>query len=160
MGSSRLSTSSAFLTTLLVVLALTVGKAFVSMPGLWEASAHQVRELRLVPLETFRTYLVWWGPWLNLAGNVALFVPVGFVAYRGSVAKAAAAGALLSLGIEVAQYVFALGYSDLDDLLFNSVGAFVGAWLASISKSSWMLWGLTALNAVVLTAYLGLGLRP
>lgn len=160
MGARRSAGVSAAATTILVVLALTVGKAFVSVPGLWEAQAHQVRQLRLVPFETFSSYLVWWGPWLNLVGNIALFVPVGFVAYRGSVARAVLAGAGFSLGIEAAQYIFALGYSDFDDLLWNAVGAWVGAGLASISKSPVLLWGLSALNTVVLAALLALGLRP
>ena len=46
------------------------------------------RQVRLNPLETFEYARVWWGPWLNLFGNIALFAPVGFIANRGSVARA------------------------------------------------------------------------
>lgn len=110
-----------------VVLVFTVGKAFFDMPGLWQAEAQQLRQVRLEPLATFRTYRVWWGPWLNLFGNLALFVPVGAVAYRGSIARATLAGTLFSLAIETAQYVLAAGYSDIDDVIFNTAGAFLGA---------------------------------
>lgn len=112
-----------------VVLVFTVGKAFFSVPGLWSAEAHQVRRVRLIPFETFAHYRVWWGPWLNLFGNIALFLPVGWVAHAwsGSVRTAALAGLAFSCGIEVAQFVLAAGYSDLDDVLFNSLGAFLGA---------------------------------
>lgn len=110
-----------------VVLVFTVGKAFFDMPGLWQAEAQQLRQVRLEPLATFRTYRVWWGPWLNFFGNLALFVPVGVVAYRGSVARATLAGTVFSIAIETAQYVLAAGYSDLDDVLFNTAGAFLGA---------------------------------
>lgn len=118
--------------TLLIVAAVlvfTVGKAFFSVPGLWSAEAHQVRQIRLVPFETFVYYRVWWGPWLNLFGNIALFLPVGWVAHAwtGSARKALLAGLLFSCGIEIAQFVLAAGYSDLDDVLFNSLGAFLGA---------------------------------
>ena len=112
-----------------VVLVLTVGKAYFSVPGLWSAEAHQVRQIRLVPFETFVHYRVWWGPWLNFFGNIALFFPVGWLAHAwtGSVRKALLAGVAFSCGIEVLQFVLAAGYSDLDDVLFNSLGAFLGA---------------------------------
>lgn len=114
-----------------VVLVFTVGKAFFDMPGFWEAEAQQLRQLRLEPLATFRNSRAWWGPWLNFFGNLALFVPVGAVAYRGSIARATLAGTLFSLAIETAQYVLAAGFSDVDDVLFNTVGAFLGACLAA-----------------------------
>lgn len=112
-----------------VVLVFTLGKAFFSVPGLWSAEAHQVRQIRLIPLETFVHYRVWWGPWLNLFGNIALFLPVGWVAHAwtGSTRKALLIGAAFSCGIEMAQFVLAAGYSDIDDVLFNSFGAFLGA---------------------------------
>ncbi|QYH19044.1 VanZ family protein [Corynebacterium aquatimens] len=115
-----------------VVLLFTVGKAYFSLPGVWSAESHQVRQVRLEPLATFRHYRVWWGPWLNLGGNIALFMPVGWVAYRllGDVKRATLAGAGFSLVIEVLQYVLAAGYSDVDDILFNTLGAFAGAYLA------------------------------
>ena len=41
----------------------------------------------------------------------------------------------LSLGIEITQYVFSLGFSDVDDLVFNTLGASVGAFLVSRSSA-------------------------
>lgn len=155
-----LATATASLAAVALVIALTVGKAWVSVPGLWEAQAHHVRQLRLNPGETFRTYLVWWGPWLNLAGNIALFVPLGYAAYaaRGSVAKAVAWGAAVSVAVEVAQYIWALGYSDVDDLVFNVVGAWLGAAWASRSFSPVVLWLISALGVVVVAGFVALGL--
>lgn len=155
-----LATATASLSSISLVLALTVGKAWVSVPGVWDAQAHQVRQVRLNPFETFQTFLVWWGPWLNLVGNIALFVPVGYVAYaaRVSVVKAVAWGAALSLAVETAQYVWALGYSDLDDFLFNVLGAWLGARGASISKGPVGLWLITAFGAVVVAGFVALGL--
>ncbi|MDK2583381.1 VanZ family protein [Corynebacterium yonathiae] len=37
----------------------------------------------------------------------------------------------LSLGIEITQYLFSLGFSDIDDVVFNTVGASLGAFLTS-----------------------------
>ena len=109
------------------VFLITLGKAYFSFPGLWEAQAHEIRQIRLIPLQTFVSPRVWWGPWLNLFGNIALFMPVGWVFYRHSVRRAVLCGLLLSLGIETAQYALAIGFSDLDDVLFNTLGAYLGA---------------------------------
>lgn len=159
--SSELQEKTAAVVTALVVLAFTVGKAFVSIPGLWSAESHQVSQIRLNPLETFEYARVWWGPWLNLLGNIALFVPVGFVAYRGSVARATLIGLVCSLGIETAQYLFSWGYSDADDVLYNVAGAALGAAVAagaSRGNRATVLWCIAAAGAVVLTVWAALGL--
>lgn len=140
-----------------VVAALTVGKAYVDMPGVWQAEAHQVRQIRLDLMETFRTYRVWWGPWLNLIGNIALFIPVGIVAYRRSILRATLIGLCASLGIEVAQFVMAAGYSDLDDVAFNTAGAFVGAAVASVGKTRTMMWVLATGCAITLVLFVAFG---
>ncbi|MCT1370346.1 VanZ family protein [Corynebacterium mucifaciens] len=159
--SSELQEKTAAVVTALVVLAFTVGKAFVSIPGLWSAESHQVSQIRLNPLETFEYARVWWGPWLNLFGNIALFVPVGFVAYRGSVARATLVGLVCSLGIETAQYLFSWGYSDADDVICNVAGAWLGAVVAagaSRGTRSAVLWCIAAVGALSLAVYAALGL--
>lgn len=118
-----------------VVASFTLLKSSVSLPGLWDAEVHQRRELRLIPLQEFFDPYVWWGPLLNLVGNVGLFVPVGFLLVialwpRHPIRVAALTGFLISLTIEVAQFVFARGYSDIDDVIFNTLGAALGAWIA------------------------------
>ena len=147
-------------TTLLVaavVAALTVGKAYVDMPGVWQAEAHQVRQIRLDLMETFRAHRVWWGPWLNLIGNIALFIPVGLVAYRESILRATLIGLGASLGIEVAQFVMAAGYSDLDDVVFNTAGALIGAVVASVGKTRTMMWVLATGCAITLVLFAAFG---
>lgn len=42
-------------------------------------------------------------------------------------------GALCSIAIEITQYIFSLGYTDIDDVLFNTLGAFVGALIAKVA---------------------------
>ncbi|WP_018581227.1 VanZ family protein [Corynebacterium pilosum] len=120
----------------LVVASFTLLKSSVSLPGLWDADVHQRREIRLIPLQGFVDPYIWWGPVLNLVGNIGLFVPVGFLLVialrpRRPILTATLTGFVLSLAIEVAQFVFARGYSDIDDLIFNTLGALLGAWIAS-----------------------------
>ena len=158
---TRAARAAAAVITGLVVLAFTVGKAFVSIPGLWSAESHQLSQVRLNPLETFEYARVWWGPWLNLFGNIALFAPVGFIAYRGSVARAVLVGLVCSLGIEAAQYLFSFGYSDTDDVICNTAGAWLGAGVAegaSRSNRAAIMWSIAAAGAVMLTVWATLGL--
>ncbi|AGG67945.1 hypothetical protein H924_12620 [Corynebacterium callunae DSM 20147] len=42
-------------------------------------------------------------------------------------------GALCSIAIEITQYIFSLGYTDIDDILFNTLGAFIGAFIAKVA---------------------------
>ncbi|PVC65411.1 hypothetical protein DBP18_31325 [Streptomyces sp. CS081A] len=72
---------------------------------------------------------------VNLVGNVLLLVPFGAAAAflwsgRRRVLKTALAGAVFSLIVEVAQYVLSLGrVSSVDDVLLNTAGAALGAFL-------------------------------
>ena len=66
------------------------------------------------------------GYWNNIMQNILLFIPLGFLigGKRGVIA-----GALLSIGIESIQYIFRLGYCELDDALNNTIGAAIGSLL-------------------------------
>ena len=139
---TALRRTAVVIATLIIVaaiLAVTLLKAHVAMGGLWDAAVHQRRDLDLMLFDGWRDPYVWYAPWTNTLGNIALFVPFGVVVALGRdafnrhihpVLLGAVAGFGLSLGIEVAQFVFALGYSDVDDLLNNTIGATLGAFLA------------------------------
>ena len=66
------------------------------------------------------------GYWNNNIQNILLFIPLGFLigGKRGIIA-----GVLLSIGIELTQYIFRLGYCELDDVLNNTIGAAIGSLL-------------------------------
>ena len=63
------------------------------------------------------------GYWTDIAFNILLFIPLGFLIGRK---QAIAIGLLLSAGIELTQFVFRLGYCELDDVLNNTIGTVVG----------------------------------
>lgn len=76
------------------------------------------------------------GEWFDVLNNLVLFVPLGFLypLTRPSgrlppAIRAALFGALLSASIETAQLLAPLRYASLPDLLANSAGAWLGAWL-------------------------------
>lgn len=128
----------------LTILSLTLLKSSFSIGGLWNAAAHNQRSIDLVPFNGFVDAPVWYGPFTNTLGNLLMFVPVGVLvvllsrAFRPATAprpsrrrvllRAGLVGLVSSLGIETAQFVFARGYSDVDDLILNTAGAIVGAW--------------------------------
>ncbi|MDK8306735.1 VanZ family protein [Corynebacterium imitans] len=157
---SRALHTLALLVSVVFVLAFTVGKAYISVPGVWDAEAHQIQQIRLDPLVSFEHYRVWWGPWFNLLGNLALFFPVGYLAYRRSVAATTCFCLLASLSVETAQYLLAAGYSDMDDLIFNTAGGFFGAYAARLHKSPTTVWMFIACAVVILVPYFALGVAP
>lgn len=63
-------------------------------------------------------------------GNIVWFVPFGmYLQYMGRQRKLlqiAVYGFLFSLLIETLQYVFGTGFSELDDLVLNTLGAWIG----------------------------------
>lgn len=66
------------------------------------------------------------GYWNNIIQNILLFIPLGFLigGKRGIIA-----GVLLSIGIELTQYIAVLGYCELDDVLNNTIGTAIGSLL-------------------------------
>jgi hypothetical protein len=66
----------------------------------------------------------------NVAGNIMLFLPIGFfgvLALRRGVTLLTALGAALSVAIEVTQLVLGDRWVDVDDVLLNTVGTLIGA---------------------------------
>ena len=68
--------------------------------------------------------------------NVFLFFPLGLTLSNvlprrrsrwGRIALTTLLGCLLSVGVEFAQYRFSLGMAETDDVLCNTLGAFLGA---------------------------------
>ncbi len=71
--------------------------------------------------------------YLNLFGNVLLFVPFSIIvitAFKINKLKFIVLwAALLSIFIEISQYVFQVGFPDIDDVILNVAGAFLGFFL-------------------------------
>ncbi|MDK8482858.1 VanZ family protein [Corynebacterium sp. MSK105] len=166
MPAKRTLWRSAAVACVVVIVAIavaTVGKPFIDIPGVVDASAHARRSLDLQMFNGFNNPHPWWGPWTNTFGNIALFMPLGACLVvlgqnsrrirfgRGGTILLAMA---LSLGIEITQYVFSLGFSDVDDLVFNTLGASLGAFL--LSRSSFKA-QLRAVRFIGWTAAAGLG---
>lgn len=73
-----------------------------------------------------------------LIGNIILFIPFGFLApiaikkLRKSVLITTGLGMLLSIAIESSQFLFTYRVSNIDDVILNTLGAFIGAVMIKI----------------------------
>ena len=104
-----------------------MGKALVSIPGLWQASVQRRRDLEFIPFHDFFLYDTPWIPLYYLIGNIVLFVPLGWaLAIHTHLRPALVFSGLTSVMIEVTQYIFAVGYTDINDVWQNILGAYLG----------------------------------
>jgi VanZ family protein len=97
--------------------------------------------IELMPLHTLRFYRFAdnFGPYsgrvqsdllVYVVGNIALFVPLGFFLYlavRRRFALVVLAGALTSVAVEILQLPIWSRSTDIDDVLTNATGGFLGA---------------------------------
>ena len=75
----------------------------------------------------------------NVVGNTAMFIPTGIILpiiYRkmDHFGKVIAAGAFISLCIELMQLPFATRVTDIDDLILNTLGVMIGYGIYSLVK--------------------------
>ena len=141
----------------LVIFALTTLKSFFQIGYLWDPANQRVRELHLIPLENWFTASSWFGPLFDTLGNLAFFVPLGWMlAMRLGWRASVLLGALYSLAIEVTQFAFALGRTDVSDLIFNAAGTALGVLLARWLPHRLLL-VLTGLAVVVFAVLVVLG---
>lgn len=128
---------SAFLIKLLVfkIKLLEIGPLRIKLP-------QRIGQSNFLPFRTILSYLRGEPTWsiaiLNLVGNIALLVPIGFlvpfiyrkVTWQKSFALAVAIG----LAIEGMEVVFGVGIFDIDDVILNALGVMLGYWMFVIRK--------------------------
>lgn len=98
------------------------------------------RTINKLPLVTLKL-LTPWAQFYNVVGNIVWFVPLGLalpqVFPKCRFWRTVLLGALLSTTIEGLQYLFYTGITDVDDVIFNTLGAAIGCLLL-------MFWRLPA----------------
>ena len=93
------------------------------------------RSVNLIPFDM----IIDKGFTLNVWGNILMFIPLGLYAanfmkqFNFWRALWVVIGA--SFGIEVLQYIFKRGVSDIDDLLLNTMGGLIGIFIYLIFKA-------------------------
>ena len=64
----------------------------------------------------------------DIIRNFLVFIPLGiyFMMMNYNFFKAVLYGAAISIGIEILQFLFGIGVTDINDMMTNTAGAFVG----------------------------------
>lgn len=133
----KMITTILFLLYITVVLRITVFRSSFTLQNLCQNG-------RLI-LTLFEGYidLIRRGDWFAFTylfvGNIVWFVPFGmYLQYMGiskKLVRTAFYGFLFSLLIETLQYVFGTGFSELDDLVLNTLGAWLGGGVVRLMLS-------------------------
>lgn len=139
LGARHGQTTRSVLWTALMMWLLSIGVATLGST----VSSHYMgpRGLSLVPFQEIERGLAnerGSNPWLNLVGNVALFIPFGFLVaclvrarLLSRIAAAVIFGLVLSASIEAAQYVLGR-VADIDDVILNGTGALLGGIVGAV----------------------------
>lgn len=125
--------SSLLVFYLAALVQITVIRGGIGVGAFWAAS-HDGSAVQLVPMwHTLRQARAgWWAVVYPVCGNILWFLPLGMLLPRlwprrfASGWAVLAAAALLSVSIEVLQWLFGSGVSDVDDVLFNAAGGWLG----------------------------------
>ena len=138
-------------------------KAFFVIGLLWVPENQRVRGWSLVPLNDLWESASLFTQVFGYGGNFAFFVPFGVLVYLlcRRIGLTTLFGAAFSLLIEVSQFIFQLGFSDIDDFLLNTLGAAAGACIAAWAgpRAQWLWVSLTTVLVVVFAVLVVLGPR-
>ena len=112
----------------------------VSFFELFDGEREVERSFNLIPFQSVIEFLL--GntensrnfSYANLVGNIAIFIPLGFYIsfFRKEsrkdniLVKSILTVFVVSLAVEIVQWLFVIGTADIDDIILNCIGGFVG----------------------------------
>ena len=128
-------------------------------------SVGSFRTINLIPFRTIIDYLfnedviVRSFAFSNIMGNIAIFIPLGIyiplLINKKSIFTNSAIVALISLCVEIVQYILAIGTADVDDIILNTIGGLLGilifklVYLIFKDKSKVVITFLTPIGGVI-----------
>ncbi len=141
--SKKILLYTAFAAYILLMLWLLFGQRMAAaISGTWTENYWDdfTQKINLVPMHTITEF---WNnlhgggrshAFINLAGNVVMFVPLGFfipyIFRKADSFRYSMIYALITIVcIEIIQLVTLLGSLDVDDLILNMIGAAIGYWI-------------------------------
>ncbi|KHL04808.1 hypothetical protein LK10_03950 [Sinomonas humi] len=143
MPSSRTPTKRAKAETVAIFAVFAIYAAFLLKLLLFSRAPGSERSINLVPFATIAEYASSHAPgtarvaFANVVGNILIFIPLGVYASwlrHRSAWTTMLTVASVSAAVEIIQGVFAVGASDIDDVILNCVGGLIGMlafWLLS-----------------------------
>ncbi|WP_179874370.1 VanZ family protein [Bacillus sp. AFS002410] len=122
-----------FIKFLLLIFSLMFIFRFTFFPvaslgiGVSEGGLNLIPLINLFHAFGFKQFIV------NVFGNILLFVPFGFVLTTIKYSKKVIiVGLFLSVSIEVVQFLMSFRWSDIDDVILNTLGTYIGYRIAMI----------------------------
>jgi glycopeptide antibiotics resistance protein len=110
---------------------IRIGPVLLNFGGTHEGPAN------LIPFKTILPYLMGEGGLiiggLNIGGNIALLIPIGFlfpfVYQKMDWKKTIMLSIVSGLSIESTQVILKVGIFDIDDVILNAIGVIIGYWV-------------------------------
>lgn len=125
----------------ILLISITIFK-YVTPWDLFEQGREINRSINFVPFETIRGYVTGKSlvsqtvVWYNVLGNICLFMPLGIYLQLFRVKKNSFNSIVIvfivSLMIELIQFVFGIGATDIDDIILNCLGGVIGVLLYQV----------------------------
>lgn len=111
--------------------------------SIMENKKYGLANISLIPLKTIKNYLKVLPEFYaikNLLGNIIPFIPFGYFIpiyiykYKKSFFCVIFSFILLCITIETIQYIFSIGFFDIDDIILNLIGLILGYLIFKIIK--------------------------
>lgn len=113
----------------------------VSLIEIFNADRILIRDINVIPFQSIFEYFasehfnIWIGL-MNVIGNIVLFIPLGLYLQifkkNKKILDCVALACAVSLCVEIVQYIFGIGHTDIDDLILNTLGGLLGILLYRI----------------------------
>ncbi len=116
---------------------------FITPMELFSDNRETVRALSLIPFKSIYNYVARSGfgnpiVVLNVIGNILIFIPLGTVllllSENPSPKNVIKTVFFTSLLVEVIQFIFAIGITDIDDIILNTIGGVLGVLFYNVLK--------------------------
>lgn len=150
-----------FVTYLAVLVRIVLFKQ-APLYNLLSAAGSSVRTISFIPFKSLYDMAISGTSIIriieNILGNIAIFIPFGLllpIIKKGRSQKVILYGLAASILLEIIQYVFALGSSDIDDLIFNTSGVMIGCFLYKTIRRKSHTDISSDISIIVLTTVLG-----
>ncbi len=131
-----MTTKRAKAETVAILAVLALYAAFLLKLLLFSRAPGSERSINLIPFATIAEYVSSHASgtgrvaFANLVGNILIFIPLGvyvsWLRHRAAVWLTMLTVASVSVAVEIIQGVFAVGASDIDDVILNCVGGIMG----------------------------------
>jgi len=108
---------------------LLFGYKFYTPIGIFTANRMNIRGINLIPFQDIHIL----SDYIHNLGNIAVFIPLSIYLMILKKNKKIFINMiyvfLISLSVEIIQFIFSLGISDIDDILLNCLGGLIGVFV-------------------------------